>query len=157
MATFLRFRAALAAKKTEPIAIALLVRTEGFKVAGDGDNSGIKSIAALEFLYRRDPDLLTRVLKIVRSCWGVQGATADGGTRGEILRGLGRFLTDRKDVDDERLIERLAYHTPAQLRHRANQLREGSGSSGNFDQFIKDALIGIYAKQPRRVATDEAA
>jgi uncharacterized protein DUF6551 len=148
MATYLRFRAALVSGDPEAAAIAALVRSAGFRAAGDGGEYGIKSIAALEWLYRRDPELLKRVLSIIGTAWEDQRPTpshSDERTRGEILKGLGRFLTDTKNVDDSRLISALAGINPSQLRHRANALREGSGSAGNFDVFVRDAVVGVYS------------
>jgi hypothetical protein len=161
MATWIRFRAALISGKAEAGAIAALARSEGFKVAGDGDDKGIRSIAALEWLYRRD--LLVDVLQIVGEAWGtVDGSEAradraDTRVRGEILQGIGRFLKDTENVDRPRLVRNLAAITPEQLRHRANALREGSGSSGNYSLFIRDALIGVYATRGRAASTAAAA
>lgn len=150
MATWIRFRAALISGKAEAGAIAALARSEGFKVAGDGDDKGIRSIAALEWLYRRD--LLEDVLQVVRDAWGrpdFTKSTSDMRVRGEILQGIGRFLKDTEEVDVARLVRNLSGVTPEQLRHRANNLREGSGSSGNYSLFIRDALVGIYATRGR--------
>lgn len=155
MATWLRFRAALVSGDSEAAAIAALAASVGFKVAGDGDDKGIKSIAALEWLYRKDPDLLVRTLEIVRDAWGRpdQSTKSDTRTRGEILQGIGRFLRDTDDVDVVRLTRNLSAISADQLRHRANALREGSGSSGNYSMFIRDALIGVYAARPSRASS----
>lgn len=154
MATPLRFRAALISGDAEAEMIAAIARAARMKVAGDGDMTGIRSIAALEWLYRRDPELLRRVLDVIHRAWAEhappEGSTAlDPSTRGEILKGLGRFLLEKPDVDEERLVTRLAGVTPGQLRHRANALREGSGSSGSWDRYIREALIGVYARGRR--------
>lgn len=155
MATFLRFRAALIAGDEEAQMIAAIARAAGMKVAGDEDNSGIRSIAALEWLYRRDPELLRRVLDVIAQAWPDEGpapgtTTQDERTRGEILKGIGRFILEGKGNDDDRLIQRLSSVKPNQLRHRANALREGSGSSGAWDRYIKEALIGVYATKRGR-------
>jgi hypothetical protein len=70
MATALRFRAALVSGDEEAHAIATTARDAGMKIAGDGDMSGIKSIAAVEWLYRRDPTCSTACS---RWCAGVAG------------------------------------------------------------------------------------
>ncbi|HTE60865.1 MAG TPA: DUF6551 family protein, partial [Solirubrobacteraceae bacterium] len=147
MATYLRFRSALVANDEEAQGIAEIVRTQGFKVAGDGDAIGIKSIAALEWVYRRDPDLLHTVLFVIGDAWPMANGDTDPGerTRGEILKGIARFLREQ-DADPDKLAKRLKSVTPAQLRHRANALREGSGSSGSFDRHVRDALLGIYTR-----------
>jgi hypothetical protein len=155
MATWIRFRAALVSGNAEAAAIAALVQAEGFKVAGDGDDKGIKSIAALEWLYRRDPALLRQVLGVVRDAWGIPDSTTTRGdvrTRGEILQGIGRFLRETENVDEDRLVRNLSTITAENLRHRANALREGSGSAGNYSMFIRDALMGVYAARPRSSA-----
>jgi hypothetical protein len=74
----------------------------------------------------------------------------DPRTRGEILKGIGRFILEGKGDDDERLIERLARVTPSQLRHRANALREGSGIGGSWDRYVNEALIGVYGGRRSR-------
>lgn len=150
MATWMRFRAAMVSKNPEALGIAAIAAASGFKVAGDGDDKGIRSIAALEWLYRRD--LLADVLEIVRDAWGrpdPDKSGADMRVRGEILLGIGRFLKDTDDVDMRRLVRNLSGVTPEQLRHRANALREGSGSSGNYALFVRDAIVGIYATRAR--------
>jgi hypothetical protein len=154
MATPLRFRAALISGDEEARGIAETARAAGMKVAGDEDMSGIRSIAAVEWLYRRDPDLLYRVLTVVREAWPdeapPEGSTSqDPRSRGEILKGMGRFMHE-SDVDDERLTKRLARITPGQLRHRANALREGSGIGGSWDRYVKEALIGVYGGRGSR-------
>jgi hypothetical protein len=154
MATYLRFRAALVSGDAEAAAIAALARSVGFKVAGDGDDRGIRSIAALEWLYRKDPELLRRVLAIVGR-WPDTRPTeshTDTRTRGEILKGIGRFLRETKNVEDGRLVDTLTGITPDQLRHRANSLREGSGSSGSYDLFVMDALVGVYSTRRVKAA-----
>lgn len=146
MATFLRFRAALVSGNEEALGIAQTVRNAGFKMAGDGDGSGIKSIAAVEWIYRRDPHLLTVVLMVIGEAWPLSNGEDIGERgRGEILKGIARFIREQ-EADPARLAQRLRGVTPAQLRLRANSLREGSGSSGSFDRHVKDALLGIYSK-----------
>ena len=146
MATYLRFRAALVSGNEEALGIAETVRNAGFKMAGDGDNTGIKSIAAVEWIYRRDPHLLTVVLLVISEAWPMNNGDDIGDrARGEILKGIARFIRDQ-EADPARLAQRLSSVTPAQLRLRANALREGSGSSGAFDRHVKDALLGIYSK-----------
>lgn len=155
MATWIRFRAALVSGSAEAAAIAALATAEGFKVAGDGDEKGIRSIAALEWLYRNDPELMRRVLAIVREAWGIPDATTtktDTRVRGDILQGIGRFLRDTENADEDRLIRNLSAVDADNLRHRANALREGSGSAGNYSMFIRDALMGVYATRPRSSA-----
>jgi hypothetical protein len=153
MATSLRFRAALLSGDGEAQTIAAIARAVGMKMAGDEDMSGIKSIAAVEWLYRKDPTLLRRVLEIVSAAWPdeappVGSTVQDPRTRGEILKGIGRFILEQ-DPDDERLTERLSRVSPSQLRHRANALREGSGSSGSWDRYVREAMIGVYARGRR--------
>jgi hypothetical protein len=151
MATYLRFRAALIAKDTEAGAIAALVRHAGYKMAGDEDDQGIRSISAVEWIYRKDPTLLTTTLAVIDRAWPMPngGSMVYGDrVRGEILRGIARFIRD-EEPDLARLTDKLGKITPTQLRTRANALREGSGSSGNWDMHVRDALVGVYGGRRR--------
>jgi hypothetical protein len=124
------------------------VRQAGYKMAGDGDAEGIRSISAVEWIYRRDPNLLLATLSVIDAAWPMpNGSTAYGDrVRGEILKGIARYIRDEQPELD-RLSSRLSKVTPTQLRNRANALREGSGSSGAFDRHVRDALVGVYTRR----------
>lgn len=149
MATYLRFRAALVAKRPEAIAIAALVQSAGFELDTEETPRTVKAIAALEYVYRRDPELLQRVMQLIGRAWP---ADVEYRTSGEIIRGMATFLTREAKVDEARLVDRLSGVTPAQLRHRANALKEGSGSGGGSPGYMADAILGVYMRGGRRAA-----
>jgi hypothetical protein len=149
MATYLRFRAALVAKRPEAIAIAAIVQNAGFELDKDETPHTIKSIAALEHTYRRDPNLLSDVLDVIRDAW--PDPDTEYRTGGDLIRGIARFLEREAKVDREKLVQRLAAVTPRMIRHRANALMEGGGGgSGNRAGFIADAILGIYMRGKTR-------
>jgi hypothetical protein len=159
MATYLRFRAALVAKQPEALAIAAIANEEGFDLGVEEHTHTLKSIAALEWCYRADKpkdgeptgDLLRRVLKIIATAW--PDAATEFRTSSDVIRGLGVFLRREKNVDDNRLEDRLAGITPRTLRHRANALQEGSGSgTGGRAAYMADAILGVYMRGGRRRA-----
>lgn len=150
MATYLRFRAALVAKQPEAVAIAGLVQQAGFELDVLETPQTVKAISSLENVYRRDPKLLARVLAIIAAAWPEE-ATAYR-TSGEMIRGISVFLSRERKVDEERLIQRLSTVTPQTLRHRANALKEGSGSGGGSPGYMADAILGVYMRGRARVA-----
>lgn len=151
MATYLRFRAALVAKRPEAIAIAAIVQNAGFELDVEETPHTIKSIAALEQTYRKDPLLLSRVLTIVARAW--PDPDTEYRTGGDLLKGLALFLDRETKVDDERLVEKLSATTPRTVRHRANALMEGSGhGSGGRAGYMADAILGIYMRGKRGAA-----
>jgi len=150
MATYLRFRAALVAKKTEAVAIAALVQSAGFELDVDETPHTVKAIAALENVYRRDPALLDRTMRVIAAAW--PNPDMEYRASGETIRGLALFLVREARVDESRLMDRLASVTPAQLRHRANALKEGSGSGGGSPGYMADAILGVYMRGGKRAA-----
>lgn len=150
MATYLRFRAALVAGQEEAVAIAQIVTDGGFELSTTETATTVKAIAALESIYRRDPQLLVLVLELVRAAWPDEAIPYR--TSAEILRGIALFWTRERKIDRDKLVERLASVTPMTLRHRANALREGSGSGSSAPGYMADAILGVYMARGRRAA-----
>lgn len=148
MATYLRFRAALVAKRPEAIAIAALVQNAGFELDVEETPKTVRAIAALEYVYRRDPALLDRVMHLIARAW--PDPDVEYRASGEMIRGLAVFLTRETKVDEKRLVERLSDVTPKMLRHRANALKEGSGSGGGSPGYMADAILGVYMRGGKR-------
>jgi hypothetical protein len=149
MATYLRFRAALVAKRPEAVAIAALVQAAGFELDTEETPRTVKAIAALEYVYRRDPALLDRVMRLIARAWPDE---TEYRTSGEVIRGMAVFLTREARVDENRLVDRLSGVTPKMLRHRANALKEGSGSGGGSPGYMADAILGVYMRGGKRAA-----
>lgn len=148
MATWHRFRAALAAKNTEALAIKSLVETTGWSV---GDQVGqIKAIAALESCYRKDEFLLARTLADLREAW------PETVPEDVHIRGLHRFFRgypfekdkkkakSMKPVDDGKLITRLKTAGPQGLKRKYNAVKEGGTVKGGNDLQMAHAILGIY-------------
>lgn len=152
MATYLRFRASLVAKNTEAIAIAAIVQHAGFELDTTLTAHTVKAIAALESIYRRDPQLLSNVLDTIAQAW--PDPDTEFRTSGDMIRGLAVFLTREQRVNPERLIEKLSAVTPRMIRHRANALKEGSGSGGGSPGYTADAILGIYMRGKGRGSSD---
>jgi hypothetical protein len=144
MATYLRFRSQLVAKRPEALAIQQIVTGAGFDLDVELRTATVKAIAALEFVYRRDPDLLGQVMNIIAAAW--PDPLTQYRTAGEIIRGLAVFLRREKRIDEARLIDRLSGVTPGTLRHRANALREGAGSGSGSTSYMADAILGVYMR-----------
>lgn len=148
MATYLRFRAALVAKRPEAVAIAGIVQAAGFELDVNETAHTVKSIAALEYAYRRDPELLASVLAVIAQAW--PDPDTELRTVGDLIRGLAVFLGREKRVDHDKLVARLSAVTPRMIRHRANALMEGSGhGSGGRAGYMADAILGIYMRGKR--------
>lgn len=155
MATYLRFRAALVAKKPEAAAIAAIVQSAGFELDVVETPHTVKSIAALENLYRKDPQRLMDVLTIIASAW--PDPDTEYRTGGDLIRGLGVFLERETRVDRDRLIDKLSAVNPRMVRHRANALMEGSGhGSGGRAGYMADAILGIYMRGKGRASSTAA-
>jgi hypothetical protein len=147
MATYLRFRAALVAGQEEAVAIAKITTGAGFDLSKDETPYTVKAIAALENVYRRDPELLVTVLRVIREAWPDKDVAYR--TSGEMIRGLAVFLTRERNINTDRLVQRLKGITPQTLRHRANALKEGSGSGGGSPGYMADAILGVYMRRAR--------
>jgi hypothetical protein len=149
MATYLRFRAALVAKKPDALAIAALVNEAGFELSTTETPHTVKAISALEKVYRREPGMLLKVMQIIAAAW--PDASTPYRTAGEVIQGLAIFLRREKRVNEARLIDRLSSVEPSNLRHRANALKEGSGSGGGSPGYMADAILGVYMRGGSRV------
>lgn len=132
-----RFRGALQAKDPEALAIRSLVESVGLKI-GEGQGA-IKSVAALEYGYRRDEFTLERTLSVLKAAWPERVPDA------QFIRGLHYFYSKpahQMDVDDEKLVRRLKAVGPDTLAIRAAHLRasgarvSGSGSTAYMAQSI---------------------
>jgi hypothetical protein len=151
MATYLRFRASLVAKDPEALAIQGIVQGEGFELGVDETAHTVKSIAALEAVFRKDPALLRRVMGTIAATW--TDPATEARASGDLIRGLALFFERERHVDDERLVNRLSAITPRMLRHRANALQEGAGGGSGRPGYMADAIVGIYMRgKPRAVA-----
>jgi hypothetical protein len=152
MATYLRFRAALVAKDPEAIAIAAIVQQQGFDLDVVETPQTIRSISALEATYRRDPQLLHTVMGVISAAW--PDPATEFRTGGDLIRGLGIFLTREQGIDKERLVKRLGSVDPRMVRHRANALMEGGGGGGSRPGYMADAILGFYMRGGRRSGGD---
>ena len=133
-----RFRAAIVAGDPEPIAIQEIANRVGYEVGPAGAGM-ISAVAALEKVYRRGPELLERVLVILRKAWGETYMPA-----GDVIRGLGALLAQDGSLDDDRMAERLGGVTPENLKRRALALSEGMGRGGGSDKYMAQAMAGVY-------------
>jgi uncharacterized protein DUF6551 len=152
MATYLRFRASLVAKRTEAIAIAAIVQNAGFELDVVETPRTVKSIAALEWTYRKDPQLLANVMDVIARAW--PDPSTENRTTGDLIRGLAIFLAREHRVDRDRLVSRLGAVDPRMIRHRANALMEGGGGSGSRPGYMADAILGIYMRGARSRASN---
>lgn len=146
IASFHRFRAALVAGEQEPKAIARIVKDTGYEI-GIASGVQISAVAALEKVYRRSPELLERVLVALREAWQDRYMP-----NGEVIRGMGKFLADQPDVDDDRLARRLSVVTVSDLKRRASALREGMGHGGGSEKYMSGAIEAVYR---RKIKGDE--
>jgi hypothetical protein len=144
IASFHRFRAALVAGEEEPTAINEICNDVGFKVGLE--KGEISAVAALEYAYRKDPEILERLLYVCIEAWGDDAVPA-----GDIIRGIALFMVDqrkaKKTVDDERLAQRLSGESPEALRRRASALKEGVGEGGSGGRYMADAIAAAYRRK----------
>lgn len=144
--SFHRFRAALVAGEREPLEIERITEDCGFTLGTDKDE--LSSVAALEYAYRRSPEILERTLLVFQEAWGDEKIIPTG----DLIRGCAAFLADDKKnkIDDERLADRLANVTPESIRRRASALKEGTGyGGGGAVRHTRDAIANVYRTKPK--------
>lgn len=142
MVSFHRFRAQLRAGNPESVALAELVKYAGYEL-GDGPGQ-MRAMGALEAVFRVDEFLLERVLTCLREAW------PDRIPEGSHIRGLHFFFRhyplDKRaseEVNDERLVKRLAVTGPDGLHRRAMAARE-IGGKGTSDRWMATAIQAAY-------------
>jgi hypothetical protein len=139
IASYHRFRAAVAAGEDEAVQIQRLARECGYEI-GTNSKAQISAVAGLESVYRRAPTLLERVLVIYKEAWKEQYMPG-----GDMLKGLGYFLERNTGADDEKLARRLSVVTPDDLKKRTLALSEGMGG-GSREKNKAAAIEGIYKR-----------
>lgn len=147
MRSYHRFRAQLVGNRPMAKAIAKIATEAGFELGREEQPNTLAAIAALESLYKLDPDHLRDVLEIIRDAWGTEDKVA---TSADIIRGIGYFLRSQEGVDLDRLVNRLSGVTPSMVKHRASALREGNPSlKGGAQTYVSQAILGEYMRRAR--------
>jgi hypothetical protein len=138
-----RFRAELFGGDPEAREVDAIVRAAGWTLSEfTSPTTGglIACVGALEAVYRMSPELLERTLVIIHSAYPEHPGSA------EMVRGLAYFL-DHEEVDDDRLVAKLATVAPAELARRASALREGRGHGGASPRYMAEAIGALYRKR----------
>lgn len=130
------------AASANPLTISAVAAMESVYAMGAG--VGIKRARQREGNQHMGQITLARALRVIKQAWPSQ---EKGYISGEMIRGLGAFLTRNEDVDDQRLIRRLQATTPVVLIHRANQLREGHAAGGSGARYLAEAILAEYSKR----------
>lgn len=92
----------------------------------------------------RDPALLSRVLEVIAGAWPKLPNEAKNAVT---IKGLGRYLIDHPDVNDDRLIRGLSKMQPSEVAQRAVKLREGRGvMGGSSPEDFAEAVGAIYKR-----------
>ena len=144
-----RFRAQLRGGDPEARAIDQIAQATGWTLTEfTSPRTGglLGCIAALEAIYRVEPELLERTLFIMRSSY------PDHPGSGEMVRGLAYFLDHEEEVDDDVLVAKLASVTPIELGRRASALREGRGHGGGSPRYMAEAISAVYHRRGLTVA-----
>lgn len=144
-----RFRAELTAELERPVQITRVLDSLALELtesSGAGAARGsVGAVGALEALWDRGgEDYVRRVLNILVGAWDREA----GSFSNEILRGVDYFL-GQQEIDDDRLIDRLADESPGMLTSRASSLRAGRGMGGKSPSYMAEA-IGVAYRRRRR-------
>jgi hypothetical protein len=147
IATYYRFRAALLAGEEEAVNIQNIVEQAGFTTGPNvGKDGAISAIANLEKLYRRSPELLERSLTIFKEAWRDRFVP-----NGDLLGGMGWFLEQYPDSNDETLARRLSIRSPDEMRRKASAMREGTSHSGALSKYMGMVIEGVYRSRAQRL------
>lgn len=150
-----QFRAELIAG--DPVAVAVNDVLAGHDLAVEVNSSDprhFRAPAALLWVFHggsgskrtpvRDPALLSRVLEIIAGAWPKLPNEAKNAIT---IKGLGRYLIDHPDINDDRLIRALSKLQPSEVAQRAVKLREGRGvMSGSSPDDFAEAVHAIYKR-----------
>lgn len=138
-----RFRAALVAEEPQAVAVEQITSDCGYTIGVE--KGEVAAVAALEYAYKRDAEVLERVLLVFRTAWGDE---EDFVPTGDLIRGCAYLISKKPSIDDERLADRLSAVTPEQIRRRASALREGIGQGGGGNvSHMATAIEAIYRKK----------
>lgn len=112
--------------------------TINYRNAGGGN--GIQCVAALKSVYESyGSAVLENTLNLIRAIW----PDDETATEANIVRGIGEFLSEYRDLDWKRLREVVgAKYTPARLQGAAKTGREMHG--GKLPTEIKKLLVTAY-------------
>lgn len=144
MRTYDRFRAQLVGGEPMAVGISKIAEDVGFELSAVETPRTLKSIAALERMWKLDPEHLREILELVRDIWGVSEKTA---VSAQILTGLSTFIRNQEKLDYERLEKRLRDVTPALIINRASQIREGAGWGTGAGKSVAQAILAEYTRR----------
>ena len=133
------FRVRVTAGEELQTEINRIVLKSGYVVAQRVANS-LTCVASLQGVYQSyGPVVLEATLRLIRKTWGDDNTAVAG----NIVRGLGSFLSEFRHVDFEVLSKSLAMkYTPARFLGAAKAAKEING--GNLASAVKDLAMRAY-------------
>lgn len=144
MRTYDRFRAQLVAGEEMAAGISKIAEEVGFELSSIETPRTLKSIAALERMWKLDPEHLREILTLVRDVWGTQDRDA---VSAQILTGMSTFIRNQERLDYDRLKKRLSDVTPKLIINRASQIREGAGWGTGAGRSVSQAILAEYQRR----------
>jgi hypothetical protein len=147
LSTFQRFRAQLRANKSESLAIQAIVVNAGFTMDPNDPANSIRAVAALEMVYRRDPELLSETMHVLSAAWD---PTDTATYSSDMIRGVAKFIDETKGLDKDRLLKALRNTTPNILSANASMLRAGRNTgAASRATAVAEAIYTEYLKARR--------
>jgi hypothetical protein len=139
------FRVRLVEGETSAVEVNRILEAAGWKLADKNLNRGLRCVAAMERIYRRDADALARALEVIVRAWGTDDPAGDA----RIVEGLGLLLARYGDaVDIGELASKLsASGTPSALLGRARTLRELTRST--VVGALAEVVVEVYNAKRR--------
>jgi len=150
---FSRFRAALAAKDPDAVAIYNIVKENGF-VIGSGPGQ-LRCVTSFERIYAglravnaaAGPANLKRTMRVVSSSFGHAAPHPDG----SVILGIGMFLERYHErVDEQWLVEKLEKSGWRQLVGKAFDIRKREGGSTSLALFNAVLTTYNYGRRPKQ-------
>lgn len=141
------FRIRLVEREATAVAIRDIMEENGWKLGDPSGNTrdGLFAVAAIERLYRRDPEALSKSLATIVRAWGTDQPAGDG----RLVEGIGWvFQRYGNAVDVGELVAKLSVAgTPGQMLGRARTLRSVINCS--VPGAVAEIVVEIYNKQRR--------
>lgn len=141
-----RFNADLVACKPEALAVQRIVAAAGYRLENSSSPGAIKTVSALERIYRKSPELLAQILGLIFDTWGKMPGAANE----HMIGALRIFLEKNPEMIRERFVLQLEQMTPSLIAQKGSQLRDSLGHTGSLMSFMAEIIENQYGSQRRR-------
>jgi hypothetical protein len=146
------FKVRVTAGREVEVAVNKIVNKCGYTIGTKHGRqaNAISCVAALKAVYESyDAEVLENTLNLIKATWGIED---EGATEAQMVRGVGEFLSEYRDINWQRLREAIAHKFPAPSRLQAAAKMGKEMHGGKISTEIKKLMVTAYNSGLRSAA-----